>query len=111
VDKKKEFAQLPEEFFEQAPILWGPYLLKKGNFPSCFLNFREENSGQIIQTVQLVGERLAEYTFKGYRFKVKYLRIYESRVRGDIEGVSSPCGIELTQWVGFFDIKNRLIWR
>lgn len=29
-------------------------------------------------------------------------------MRRDLEGVSSLYGIELTQWVGFFDIKNRL---
>ncbi|MRG28336.1 hypothetical protein [Laceyella tengchongensis] len=36
-------------------------------------DYFRQSQGEIIQTVQLAGERLVEYKYKGYRYQVKYL--------------------------------------
>ncbi|MFC7441418.1 hypothetical protein [Laceyella putida] len=43
-----------------------------------------QSQGEIIQTVQLVGERMVEYVWKGYRLKVKYLNEFMRVECGEI---------------------------
>jgi hypothetical protein len=43
-----------------------------------------QSQGEIIQTVQLVGERMVEYVYQGYRLKAKYLNPFMKVECGEI---------------------------
>lgn len=43
-----------------------------------------QSQGEIIQTVQLVGERMVEYVWKGYRLNMKFLNEFMKVECGEI---------------------------
>ncbi|MFC7442056.1 hypothetical protein [Laceyella putida] len=43
-----------------------------------------QSQGEIIQVVQLVGERMVEYNYRGYRLNVKYLNEFMRVECGEI---------------------------